>query len=72
MDNRRWAALALIVIGLAAVNFFYLSDLVLLQAPQDQGAQVIVVGWKSAIAIGFANVLTLHGVWLVARNGPGR
>lgn len=72
MDNRRLAALALILIGLAAVNFFYLSDLILLQTPQEEGAPAIVVGWKSAVAISFANLLALLGVWLVAQTGSRR
>lgn len=64
MENRRWTALALIVIGLGAVNFFYLSDVILLHS----SGNAIVVGWKSAVAIVFANLVALAGISLVARN----
>lgn len=58
------SAALLIVIGLAAVNFFYISDLFI---PPHPGA-TIVIGWKSAVAIGLANLLALAGVWHVTRS----
>jgi hypothetical protein len=47
MENKRLSALALIIIGLGAVNFFYLADLLV----PDQAEPVIILGWKSGIAI---------------------
>ena len=66
MENRRRSAFALIVVGLAGVNFFYVSDLLF---PQNPG-EGIVIGWKSVMAIGAANLLALAGVWHVTRGGP--
>lgn len=63
MENKRLSACALIVIGLGAVNFFYLSDLLV---PRE-GPQEIVLGWKSLVAIGIANLIALYGAWRVSR-----
>lgn len=63
MDNRRHAAHALVVIGLGAVNFFYLSDLLITAT----GEAVIVLGWKSLAAIAAANLVALLGVWRASR-----
>ncbi len=51
------------MIGLAGVNFFYLSDLLF---PRTDAAGIII-GWKSGVAIAGANLLALAGAWHVAR-----
>jgi len=63
VENRRISAIALIVIGLAGVNFFYLSDLLF---PRTDAAGIII-GWKSGVAIAGANLLALAGAWHVTR-----
>jgi hypothetical protein len=63
MENKRLSALALIIIGLGAVNFFYLADLLV----PDQAEPVIILGWKSGIAIVVANLIALYGAWRVNR-----
>lgn len=57
----------LIFDGLAAVNFFYLSDLFITRT----GEPGIVIGWKSAVAIGFSNLLALAGLWRVTWGNRG-
>jgi hypothetical protein len=65
MGNRHLSTLALIIIGLVAVNFFYLSDLLF---PQKSGTDIII-GWKSLVAIAIANLVTLIGAWRVTQGG---
>jgi len=61
MNNQNWMAVALIVIGIIGVNFFYVSDLLM-------GSDVIRLGTKSLIAIGGANLIALSGAWMIVRN----
>jgi hypothetical protein len=63
MENRRLSALALLIIGLVAVNFFYLSDLLFPRKPDPD----IVIGWKSAVAICIGNLIALAGAWRMTR-----
>jgi hypothetical protein len=65
MENKRLSALALIIIGLIAVNFFYLSDLLF---PRGDDADIII-GWKSLVAIAIANLVALIGAWRVTDGG---
>lgn len=67
MENKKLSALALIVVGLGAVNFLYLADLLV---PRET-AQGIILGWKSAIAIAVANLIALYGAWRVTRVNNG-
>ncbi len=60
MDNQRSMALALIVIGLLSINFFYLLDLFFDDEPE------IVLGWKSMLAIIGGNLLAIVGIWKLA------
>jgi hypothetical protein len=60
MNNQSWMAVALIVIGVIGVNFFFVSDLLM-------GSDAIRLGPKSLIAIGGANVIALSGAWMMAR-----
>jgi len=63
MENKKLSALALIVVGLGAVNFLYLADLLV---PRET-AQGIILGGKSAIAIAVANLIALYGAWRITR-----
>ena len=63
MENKKLSALALIVIGLGAVNFLYLADLLV---PRED-AQGIILGWKSSVAIAIANLIALYWAWRVTR-----
>ena len=60
MNNQNWMAIALIVIGVIGVNFFYVSDLLM-------GNETITLGVKSLIAIGGANLIALSGAWMMVR-----
>ena len=60
MNNQNWMAVALIVIGVIGVNFFYVSDLLM-------GNETITLGVKSLIAIGGANLIALSGAWMMVR-----
>ena len=60
MNNQSWMAVALIVIGMIGVNFFYISDLLI-------GSDTIRLGVKSLIAIGGANLIALSGAWMIVR-----
>jgi hypothetical protein len=60
MNNQGWMAVALIVIGMIGVNFFYVSDILM-------GADVVRLGTRSLIAIGGANLVALAGLWMFAR-----
>lgn len=62
MDNRTGMALALLIIGLIGINFFYLSDMLFDDAPH------IVLGVKSVASIAVANLVAVLGVWTVARD----
>jgi NADH:ubiquinone oxidoreductase subunit H len=68
MENKKLSALALIVVGLGAVNFLYLADLLV---PRETTTQGIILGWKSAIAIAVANLIALYGAWRIARVNNG-
>ena len=67
MNNSNMSAGVLIIVGLVAVNFFYLSDLFITRTSEPG----IVIGWKSAVAIGFSNLLALAGLWRVTRGNRG-
>jgi hypothetical protein len=60
MNNQSWMSVALIVIGIIGINFFYISDLLM-------GSDVIRLGAKSLIAISGANLIALSGAWMMAR-----
>ncbi|MGY9005907.1 MAG: hypothetical protein ACKVJQ_07410 [Alphaproteobacteria bacterium] len=63
MDNKRAVPIALVVIGLFAINFFYLSDLIIVHTSEPG----IIIGWRSAVAIGVANLISIVGI-LAAMN----
>ena len=61
MNNRKGTSLALLLIGLVSVNFFYLSDILF-----DE--DMILLGMKSVLSIIAANVITLLGIIAVLRD----
>ncbi|HEU0069738.1 MAG TPA: hypothetical protein VFS04_00455 [Alphaproteobacteria bacterium] len=61
MNNRKGTSIALLVIGLIGVNFFYLSDILF-----DE--DMILLGTKSVAFIVIANLITLYGIIAVLRD----
>ena len=61
MNNRKGTSIALLVIGLAGVNFFYLSDILF-----DE--DMILLGVKSVASVIVANLITLFGIIAVMRD----
>lgn len=68
MSNQKAMAIALVALGLCAVNFFYLSDIVL----DETNSAVIVLGWKSGIAIAIANLVVIGGLIILALSRDSR
>jgi hypothetical protein len=62
MGTKGCKGVALSVVGLAGVNFFYVYDLLI-------GQTVITLGPKSLAAIGVANLVSLIGLFVTAK-GP--
>lgn len=62
MNNRKGMTLALLVIGVVGINFFYLTDMVF------DGSPHIVLGVKSVASIVVANAIALLGVALAMRD----
>ena len=65
MNNRKGTSLALLLIGLVSVNFFYLSDILF-----DE--DMILLGMKSVVSIIAANLITLFGIIAVLRDRSRR
>lgn len=65
MNNRKGTTIALLLIGLVSVNFFYLSDILF-----DE--DMILLGIKSVVSIIFANIITVLGIIAVMRDRPRR
>ena len=63
MENKQ-LGIALLVIGLIAVNAVYLGDLVM-------GEPAIILGVKSGIAVIIANLVALAGLISLYRSGGG-
>ena len=61
VNNRKGTSIALLVIGLIGVNFFYLSDILF-----DE--DMILLGTKSVAFIVIANLITLYGIIAVLRD----
>ena len=60
--NNKALAIGVLVVGLAAVNLVYLSDLL-------AGSAVIQLGWKSAVGLIIANLVTVGGLVMLVRSG---
>ena len=65
VNNRKGTSLALLLIGLISVNFFYLSDILF-----DE--DMILLGMKSVVSIIAANLITLFGIIAVLRDRSRR
>jgi lipopolysaccharide export LptBFGC system permease protein LptF len=65
VNNRKGTSLALLLIGLVSVNFFYLSDILF-----DE--DMILLGIKSVVSVIVANIITLLGIIAVMRDRPRR
>jgi lipopolysaccharide export LptBFGC system permease protein LptF len=65
VNNRKGTSLALLLIGLVSVNFFYLSDILF-----DE--DMILLGMKSVVSIIAANIITLLGIIAVLRDRSRR
>lgn len=65
VNNRKGTSLALLLIGLVSVNFFYLSDILF-----DE--DMILLGMKSVVSIIAANLITLFGIIAVLRDRSRR
>jgi hypothetical protein len=65
VNNRKGTSLALLLIGLVSVNFFYLSDILF-----DE--DMILLGMKSVVSIVAANLITLCGIVAVLRDRSRR
>jgi lipopolysaccharide export LptBFGC system permease protein LptF len=65
VNNRKGTSLALLLIGLVSVNFFYLSDILF-----DE--DMILLGRKSVVSIIAANLITLFGIIAVLRDRSRR
>lgn len=65
VNNRKGTSLALLLIGLVSVNFFYLSDILF-----DE--DMILLGMKSVVSIVAANLITLLGIIAVLRDRSRR
>jgi lipopolysaccharide export LptBFGC system permease protein LptF len=65
VNNRKGTSLALLLIGLVGVNFFYLSDILF-----DE--DMILLGMKSVVSIIAANLITLFGIIAVLRDRSRR
>lgn len=61
MNNRKGTSLALLLIGLVSINFFYLSDILF-----DE--DMILLGTKSVVSIIAANIITVLGIIAVVRD----
>ncbi len=65
MNNRKGTSLALLLIGLVSINFFYLSDILF-----DE--DMILLGTKSVVSIIAANIITVLGIIAVVRDRSRR
>ncbi len=65
VNNRKGTSLALLLIGLVSVNFFYLSDILF-----DE--DMILLGMKSVVSVIAANLITLFGIIAVLRDRSRR
>jgi len=65
VNNRKGTSLALLLIGLVSINFFYLSDILF-----DE--DMILLGTKSVVSIIAANIITVLGIIAVVRDRSRR
>lgn len=72
MKRMREFSIAMVLVGLVAVNFFYLLDIFFRGVgsalfPREAG---VLIDWKSVIAIIVANIVALVGLFYLVRPQP--
>ncbi len=73
MRNKREFSIAMVLVGLVGVNFFYLLDIFFsgLHRVLFRSENQFLIGWTSAILVIFANVVALVGLFYLVRPQPG-
>ncbi len=73
MRNKREFSIAMVLVGLVGVNFFYLLDIFFsgLHRVLFRSENQFLIGWPSAILVIFANVVALVGLFYLVRPQPG-
>ena len=73
MKSKRELAIAMVLVGLVGVNFFYLLDIFFsgLHRVLFRSENQFLIDWPSAILVIFANVVALVGLFYLVRPQPG-
>ncbi len=73
MRNKREFSIAMVLVGLVGVNFFYLLDIFFsgVHRVLFRSENQIVIDWTSAILVIFANVVDLVGLFYLVRPRAG-
>ncbi len=73
MKNKREFQIAMVLVGLVSVNFFYLLDIFFsgLHRVLFRSENQILFGWTSVILVIFANVVALVGFFYLVRPRAG-
>ncbi len=69
MKHRREFSIAMVLVGLVGVNYFYLLDMFFsgLHRVLFRSENHILIDWTSAILVIFANVVALVGLFYLVR-----
>ncbi len=69
MRNKREFSIAMVLVGLVGVNFFYLLDIFIsgVHRALFRSENQILFGWTSAILVIFANVVAWVGLFYLVR-----
>ena len=69
MKNKREFQIAMVLVGLVSVNFFYLADIFFsgLNRALFRFETHLSIGWNSAILVILANVVALVGLFYLVR-----
>ncbi len=69
MKHRREFSIAMVLVGLVGVNYFYLLDMFFsgLHRVLFRSENQILIDWTSAILVIFANVVALVGLFYLVR-----
>ncbi len=73
MKKKREFQIAMVLVGLVGVNFFYLLDIFFsgVHRVLFRSENQIVIDWTSAILVIFANVVALVGLFYLVRPRAG-
>ncbi len=73
MKDKREFQIAMVLVGLVGVNFFYLLDIFFsgVHRVLFRSENQIVIDWTSAILVIFANVVALVGLFYLVRPRAG-